>query len=553
MPGPPRKRQKTVHKVAELEKKINALTSALAQQQNHLTPPTDSPSTDRQDESQSDLRRTNTTNTSVTAVSDPPRDTSAGGQQSDQWPNKKAHVTFDHGQLDWGCAKGSYQAEALEPYVDIIDRNLIDMATATAIFDYYVAKMLPLFPMLAFQSGVTAQDVRTARPMLFLAILTVGSPANRPDLHNNLTVELTRQLSERILFLGEKSLELVQSVLVHTSSYHRNKYAKDLTFNQLIHSALVMCLDLGMGKRYKKLDRDAVEEAEIRRTWLGCYYFASNVSILLRHPSLVRWTPYLEECVEFFTGKNATGASDGDRWLCSMALGQRIAEEISTVFNMDDPSSSVVFAETSTQYHLKAWEKQLAFWHGHVPESIDHRLKTHMGACINLFMHEIAIHHDHNVEEFQPGPPEMIARKYGGSATTHSGTPISGSFISSAHISALGDCIDSSHRALDAWLAMPIDMARDVPNLGIVWNTYAIVALIKLHGVLHAPDNKFGAVFSPDRTISSPLNRNVTNDCSESRTLPRAPNHPAPRSQYRRPLSSRRSLCLRRPQAPELV
>jgi hypothetical protein len=33
MPGPPRKRQKTVHKVAELEKKINALTNALLAKQ----------------------------------------------------------------------------------------------------------------------------------------------------------------------------------------------------------------------------------------------------------------------------------------------------------------------------------------------------------------------------------------------------------------------------------------------------------------------------------------------------------------------------------------
>ena len=58
MPGPARKRQKTVHKVAELEKKINALTEALiAKNGANPTPPNDSPANDRTTETQSDFTR----------------------------------------------------------------------------------------------------------------------------------------------------------------------------------------------------------------------------------------------------------------------------------------------------------------------------------------------------------------------------------------------------------------------------------------------------------------------------------------------------------------
>ena len=360
----------------------------------------------------------------------------------------------------------------------------MEMDTAVVMFDHYIGKMLPFFPVLSFPSYIKAQDVRAARPTLFLAILAVASSAVRPNLQPGLLVELNRQLSERILFSGEKSLELVQAILVYTAYYVRSKYAKDLAFNQYIHAAVVMCLDLGMGKRYpKKLNRDGIEEAEIRRTWLGCYYFASSVSILLRHPSLVRWSPYIEECLHFFS--TSTHALPSDAWLCALTKCQHIAEEVCIIFNMDDPSSSISFGEIKTQYHLKAFEKKLADWKSSVPSYMDKRLVEHIAASLNLYIHEISIHHDHNVDDFRPEP-----------LTTN--TTESGSFITTVHIDALSTCLDSCHRVLNSYLALDIDTARVIPNLFIVWNTYAAVGLIKLDGVVHAPDSSFGSIFTPD-------------------------------------------------------
>lgn len=238
MPGPARKRQKTAHKVVELEKRINALTDALvAQQAANPTPPNDSPVNDRQ-EPQLDVSRTNTT-----VVSDPQPDPDHL-QQYNRNLKDKPRVALEKDDFEWGCHTNP--REVPDTYVDIISRNLLDMATATRMFDHYLQHMLPFFPAIAFPSAIRAHDVRVARPMLFLAILTVASPAVQPDLHANLVIELTRQLSERILFVGEKSLEIVQAILVYVSCYGRGKYAKDLTFNQLIHSAVVMCLDLGL-------------------------------------------------------------------------------------------------------------------------------------------------------------------------------------------------------------------------------------------------------------------------------------------------------------------
>jgi hypothetical protein len=207
----------------------------------------------------------------------------------------------------------------------------------------------------------------------------------------------------------------------------------------------------------------------------------------------------LEESLAYLGGPDG---SEQDQWLCCMARTQQLAEEVSLIFNMDDPSSNIKFGDASTQYHLKAFEKQLAAWHDTVPSGVDPNVVSHLSSSLNLYMHEIAIHSDHNIDDFRPGPEDMSRPVYGPQQSKHHAQPqTTGNYVSATHIDALAKCVDSSHRTLDAWLAMPVKTARCAPNLGIVWNTYAIVALIKLHGVLHAPDSKFGEIFSPDLKI----------------------------------------------------
>ena len=238
MPGPARKRQKTVHKVAELEKKINALTDALiAKNAANPTPPNDSPASQRLD-AQSDITRTST----ATEAQEIETMFESHGVKGNAWKSPfQAGVKNTPGKVDMNFCPVGETAQAPDPYVDIIDRGILDMDTAAGMFNHYVTTLSPHFPILSFPSYVKASDVRTARPMLFLAILSVTSAPIRPDLQQDLIAELSRQLSERVMFMGEKSMELVQALLIYTTYYVRSHFAKDLAFNQYIHAAVVMC------------------------------------------------------------------------------------------------------------------------------------------------------------------------------------------------------------------------------------------------------------------------------------------------------------------------
>lgn len=171
-------------------------------------------------------------------------------------------------------------------YTDVIDRRLIDTETATKAFNRYVNEVAPVMPLVVFPSGTTMAEVRRTKPLLFLAILAVAIGPFRSDIQPALTNEVHRNFAERIIIRGEKSLEIVQAILVMTVWYAPPDHYEELKFYQLIHIAAVMAMDLGMnrrtktttkpfgmwkelmGKKMSSLDPDS---PETRRAWMGCY------------------------------------------------------------------------------------------------------------------------------------------------------------------------------------------------------------------------------------------------------------------------------------------
>lgn len=116
-------------------------------------------------------------------------------------------------------------------------------------------------------------------------------------------------------------------------------------------------------------------------------------------------------------------------------------------------------------------------------------MAVHAAACANLYIHEIAMHVEHNVDDFRPGILSENTRR-------------SLDLVTSAHVRALSTILEASQRVLETYVSLDLDLARSLPNMYIVWNTYAMVVLIKLHWVVHAPDSKFGSIFFPDLKAS---------------------------------------------------
>ena len=71
----------------------------------------------------------------------------------------------------------------------------------------------------------------------------------------------------------------------------------------------------------------------------------------------------------------------------------------------------------------------------------------------NLYIHEIALHHNQSLADFQPPfPSETFASGVGKKES-----------IGPAHISALGECLTATHGILDTILSVPLDVLLTLP------------------------------------------------------------------------------------------
>lgn len=408
-------------------------------------------------------------------------------------------------------------------FTDIIDRGLIDVQTAADAFDRYVQEIAPKLPAVVFPSGTTMASVRRNQPTLFLVIMAIAIGHFRSELQMPLVHEVHRLIADKVVIKGEKSLELVQSILLACIWYMPPDQFEELKFFQFIYMAVTMALEIGMGritrrkgnKQYGLLreimgknqnrasfDPDAVET---RRAWLGAYIMAVNVSIALRRPLLCRWLPYMDECIEILQSSPQAEASD--RNLIHWTKLTHIAEEIAFQFSMDDPSSNLTLNDPKVQYALKGFEKQLDEWRREVRTAEYTREYTlaisfqltrtkkiiailqHAESIINIFMHEIAMHTDHNIDDFRtPFNPDFK-------------TYVKLDRATAAQIDALTTCLTSIHASLDCMLSIEPEAVVNLPTHLYARSAYAFIALLKLFSALSS-NNGLERVFSlPDLKV----------------------------------------------------
>ena len=279
------------------------------------------------------------------------------------------------------------KAPQMHEYADVIDRGLITAEMATKMFNCYVEKMALHMPAVVFSPETTAADIRKTKPTLFLAIVSASSGMNYPQYQKMLTKEVMSIYAERIICNGEKTLELVQALHISTLWYWPPEHFEELKFYQLIHIAAVMAIDIGMGKRSrasKGKNAGLWRDHPWRRT---PYPDPEGVEarrawlgcyFLCCNAAMGLRRPNLIRWSSFMADciealESSPDAADSDKVLCQWVRSQHIAEEIGTQFSMDDPMANVSIADSKIQYALKGFERELDKWTSQVPTGIQSR------------------------------------------------------------------------------------------------------------------------------------------------------------------------------------
>ncbi len=403
---PTRKRQKkTDSRVAELEKKIDALTASLHASRGNgsgagaVSQPPSTPivhphphMSEAADASSKALREWGPP---VFPILD--NNLGEGRTQSQPQPamagqKRKFAETRDistEGHRGLGMPQTS-NAGREQSQSDVVDRGIIAMDEVPVLFQRYTDRMGVHLPAIVFPPGTTAAEVRTKSPVLFLAIMSVAS-SETPNTQRQLVKELMQIFADEIIMRGHKSLELVQALIISVVWYFPPEHFEELKFYQMVHLAAVMALDIGLGRRknspksslipytwqdhpFRKQPLPDPSTIESRRTWLAIYFLASNVAMALHRPNLIRWQSFMTECMDIL--ESSPEAAPSDKYLCHLVWTHRLAEEVGIQFSMDDPSIFVNITEQKVQYALRGFERDLAKYSESIPREDKQRRYT---------------------------------------------------------------------------------------------------------------------------------------------------------------------------------
>jgi hypothetical protein len=199
-----KQRKRTDTRVAELEREMRAMR-ALLKEKSDGDDPEDCASVERKTSQEDvvgrgDKSRTHThSQTSSSSTIRPQSELIVAGQTALR-QNRQEDATI---------------ASTGKP--DVVDRGILSMEVARRLVEHYKRNLYPQYPQVYIPC--TADELRESRPTLFLAVLTAGAESEDPDLANALDHEVLQEYANRSVVNSEKSVELVQSLLVSAVWY----------------------------------------------------------------------------------------------------------------------------------------------------------------------------------------------------------------------------------------------------------------------------------------------------------------------------------------------
>jgi hypothetical protein len=174
--------------------------------------------------------------------------------------------------------------------LDVVDRGVISMEQAEVLYRVYNTHLVHHYPAVVFRSDLCAEDLRRTKPALFLAVIAAAAGKVDPHLYSILNSEVLITYAHRTVINHEKSLELIQAMIVTCVWYFPPGKFSQLKFYEYIHMAVTMAMDLGLGtnprtsrsRRGGENDQSCqpaiLDEGDIerRRTFLVCYMISTG-------------------------------------------------------------------------------------------------------------------------------------------------------------------------------------------------------------------------------------------------------------------------------------
>lgn len=169
------------------------------------------------------------------------------------------------------------------PTCDPVTDGLVSPELAERLYRAFTDDMMPLYPLISVPASCTWFSTQRDRPALFRAMITAASISVQPDISTRMFRETARFLADKVVVAGDKSLDLIQALLVLSTWHLPPSTFGELKFSQYAHMAATMVIELRSSndRRYANtLASETLppshEVVETCRTFLATYFLCSR-------------------------------------------------------------------------------------------------------------------------------------------------------------------------------------------------------------------------------------------------------------------------------------
>jgi hypothetical protein len=236
------------------------------------------------------------------------------------------------------------------------------------------------------------------------------------DVHDELVHESMRMFGDEVIGRGQRSLELVQALLVAAFWNKNTRKGEQGSGYQLIQLAADMAVDIGIAgptlepspPAYFSQHEDPTS-LEARRTWLACYVALSSSSVSMRRPNTIPWNAHHQDCLIYLENKG----DSFDLLLCQIVQITQLIQEISNQLSLFQLGTVVDGNDYCTHSSIEILKDKVNTWAAQIPPSLasSQTLKVWWHVAM-IHLYEVVLHTPTNKASFAaPFIPGRIAVK----------------------------------------------------------------------------------------------------------------------------------------------
>ncbi|KAF2995896.1 hypothetical protein E8E13_004823 [Curvularia kusanoi] len=262
----------------------------------------------------------------------------------------------------------------------------------------YTSHAAATWPVVRITTNLT--ELRTKSPILLLSVLvytiTQQTQGTELEVHDELVREAMYILGHEVIGRGQRSLELVQALLVAAFWSKTTRKGLQGSCYQLIQLATDMAIDIGIAGpslqpspvAYFSMHEDSTS-LDARRTWLACFVALSSSSISTRRLIAVPWNQHHQECLLDLE----TRGDASDALLCQIVRIMQLIDEISNRLCFCQPVAFMDANDYSTYEVIEALKMKVNAWAAQIPPdlSLSQTLKVWYHVAM-VHIYEIVLH-----------------------------------------------------------------------------------------------------------------------------------------------------------------